>query len=136
MAVCLPLSLAAAGPPYAGSASCAGCHQEAYQAWRSSHHFQAMLPASAESVLGAFDERSFEYAGVTSRFFRREDKYLVETDDENGQLKVFEIAYTFGFYPLQQYLVAFPAGRYGSPSLVLSGSGFGRRPERATDPRG
>lgn len=118
MAVCLPLSLAAAEPPYAGSASCAGCHQEAYQAWRSSHHFQAMLPASAESVLGAFDERSFEYAGVTSRFFRREDKYLVETDDENGQLKVFEIAYTFGFYPLQQYLVAFPAGRYQALNIV------------------
>jgi predicted CXXCH cytochrome family protein len=101
-----------------GSAACADCHQQAYQAWRSSHHYQAMLPATAESVVGAFDGRSFEYAGVASRFFRDGDRYLVETDDENGELKVFEVAYTFGFYPLQQYLVAFPDGRYQALNIV------------------
>ena len=27
-------------------------------------------------------------------------------------LQDYEIAYTFGVYPLQQYLIAFPGGRY------------------------
>jgi len=118
MLICWPLGVGAAEAPFAGSDSCASCHEQAYQAWRSSHHYQAMLLASAESVLGAFDGRRFEYAGITSRFFRQDDKYFVETDDENGELRVFEIAYTFGFYPLQQYLVAFPGGRYQALNIV------------------
>jgi len=118
VAACWPLTLAAADPAYTGSASCAACHEQAYQAWRSSHHYQAMLPANADNVLGVFDGRRFEYGGITSRFFRSDERYLVETEDENGELKVFEIAYTFGFYPLQQYLVAFPDGRYQALNIV------------------
>jgi len=119
-------SLARADGAYVGSETCKDCHAQAYQAWRGSHHYQAMLPATEESVLGAFDGRRFDYAGITSRFFRRNGKYMVETDDENGQLKVFEIAYTFGFYPLQQYLVAFPGGRYQALNIV-----WDSRPEGA-----
>jgi predicted CXXCH cytochrome family protein len=118
LAVPWSMGLAAADTAYVGSAACAGCHEEAYRAWRSSHHYQAMLPATPESVLGAFDGRTFEYAGTTSRFFRDGQKYLVETDDENGALKTFEIAYTFGFFPLQQYLVPFPGGRYQALNIV------------------
>jgi hypothetical protein len=29
----------------------------------------------------------------------------------NGKLGVFEVKYTFGVYPLQQYLIEFPDGR-------------------------
>jgi predicted CXXCH cytochrome family protein len=126
LAACWSLNLAAVEAPYAGSAECAACHEQAYAAWKASHHYQAMLPADTANVLGAFDGRSFEYAGVTSRFFRRDDRFMVETDDENGELKEFEIAYTFGFYPLQQYLVAFPGGRYQALNIV-----WDSRPEAA-----
>ena len=121
-----PPGFAAADPAYSGSAACAGCHEQAYQAWRSSHHYQAMLPATAENVVGAFDGRRFEYGGISSRFFQKDDTYLVETDNEKGELQVFEIAYTFGFYPLQQYLVAFPGGRYQALNIV-----WDSRPEAA-----
>jgi len=110
--------IAKADTAYVGSETCKDCHQQAYQSWLGSHHYQAMLPATEQSVLGAFDGRHFDYAGITSRFFRRDGRYMVETDDENGQLKEFEIAYTFGFYPLQQYLVAFPGGRYQALNIV------------------
>ena len=109
---------AAAGPGYVGSAACRDCHGQAYAAWKSSHHYQAMLPASEDTVLGDFDDASFEYGGVTSRFYRRDGKFLVETDDEQGLLREFEIAYTFGFNPLQQYLVPFPGGRYQALNIV------------------
>jgi predicted CXXCH cytochrome family protein len=103
---------------WVGSAACADCHAEAYRAWQGSHHFQAMRPADETSVLGAFDGRRFEYAGTTSRFFREDGRYIVETDDENGNLQTFEVAYTFGFHPLQQYLIAFPGGRYQALNIV------------------
>jgi predicted CXXCH cytochrome family protein len=37
---------------------------------------------------------------------------MVRTDGPDGALHDYPIAYTFGVYPLQQYLIAFPGGRY------------------------
>ena len=37
---------------------------------------------------------------------------MVRTDGPDGALHDYAIAYTFGVYPLQQYLIAFPGGRY------------------------
>ena len=48
---------------------------------------------------------------MTSRFFRRGDRFLVNTDGPDGKFADFEIKYTFGVYPLQQYLIEFPDGR-------------------------
>jgi predicted CXXCH cytochrome family protein len=103
---------------YAGSAACESCHEQAYTAWKGSHHYQAMLPATAENVVGDFSGKTFEYGGVTSRFYRDDDKYMVETDNQQGELQAFEIAYTFGFYPLQQYLVPFDDGRLQALNIV------------------
>jgi hypothetical protein len=96
---------------YAGSDSCQSCHEKEYSLWKSSHHYQAMQVASDETVLGNFSDSEFEYAGIHSRFYKKDGKFFVETDNENGELQEFEISYTFGFYPLQQYLVPFPNGR-------------------------
>ena len=62
-------------------------------------------------MLGNFNDASFDYAGVRSRFFRKDGKFFVETDGPDGKLAVFEVKYTFGLDPLQQYLVEFPDGR-------------------------
>ena len=77
-----------------------------------------MLPATAENVLGNFSDQTFEYGSVTSRFYRDGDRYLVQTDNAKGELQEFEIAYTFGFYPLQQYLVPFDDGRLQALNIV------------------
>ena len=37
---------------------------------------------------------------------------MVRTEGPDGALHDYAIAYTFGVYPLQQYLIAFPGGRY------------------------
>ena len=65
-----------------------------------------------------FSNASFDYYGVHSRFFRRDGKYLVETDGPDGNLETFEVKYTFGVDPLQQYLVEFPDGRLQALSLA------------------
>ncbi len=103
---------------YTGSESCNSCHQQQYSLWKKSHHYQAMQPALDETVLGDFSGSTFEYAGTHSRFYKKDGKFFVETDNEKGELQEFEISYTFGFYPLQQYLVPFPNGRYQALNIV------------------
>jgi tetratricopeptide (TPR) repeat protein len=96
---------------YVGSETCAGCHQAEAKLWNASQHKSAMQHATDETVLGNFNDASFDYYGVHSRFFRRDGKFLVETDSADGKLAEFEVKYTFGIDPLQQYLVEFPDGR-------------------------
>jgi hypothetical protein len=43
---------------------------------------------------------------------------LVETDGPDGKLAVFQIKYTFGIEPLQQYLVEFSGGRVQALSVA------------------
>ncbi len=100
-----------AEPTFVGSAACGGCHSGEMAAWRGSQHALAMQEASAATVLGNFDDATFTQGDVTSRFFKRDGKFLVATDGPDGKLGEFEIRYTFGVYPLQQYLIAFPDGR-------------------------
>ena len=114
----LPVALSANHPPvtptggYVGAQACAQCHQAEYQRWQSSQHAQAMQPATEQTVLGDFKDASFIYGGVTSAFFRRDGNFMARTDGPDGKLQDYEIAYTFGVYPLQQYLIGFPDGRY------------------------
>lgn len=109
---------AAGEPGYIGSERCASCHQAAYENWQQSHHKQAMQPATSEFVVGDFDNSSFEHFGVRSEFSMVDGKYTVRTDNADGEMELFTIAYTFGFYPLQQYLIAFDDGRYQTLSVA------------------
>ncbi len=69
--------------------------------------------ATETSVRGNFNNVTYTdpHNGVTSRFYRKDGKFYVETEGPDGKLGEFEITYTFGAYPLQQYLVPFPGGR-------------------------
>jgi predicted CXXCH cytochrome family protein len=77
-----------------------------------------MSEAAAGTVLGNFDGATFTYAGVTSTFSKRDGQFFVRTDGHDGQLTDFQIKYTFGVYPLQQYLVMFPDGRLQALSIA------------------
>ncbi len=96
---------------FVGFAKCAGCHQKEANAYRGSDHARAMQPANEQTVLGDFANAQFLHRGVTSTFYRRDGKFYVRTDSPSGKLDDFEIAYTFGVTPLQQYLMPFPDGR-------------------------
>ncbi len=103
---------------FVGREECRGCHATEYASWKESHHDLAMQEATEETVLGDFGDRSFEHFGVTSTFFRRDGRFFVRTDGPDGRLHEYPIAYTFGVYPLQQYLIAFPGGRYQALNVV------------------
>lgn len=109
-----------AGAPaeYVGSDSCAECHEGAFKAWQSSHHNQAMQIADATTVLGDFGDALFEHFGIPSTFFKRDDRFFVRTEGSDGRPGEFEVKYTFGVAPLQQYLVEFPGGRLQALSIA------------------
>ena len=97
---------------YVGVEVCAGCHETQAEQWKKSHHALAMENATPATVLGDFSGVSVEHFGVVSTFTRVGDKFMVRTDGPDGKLHDYEISYTFGIDPLQQYLIGFPDGRY------------------------
>ncbi len=103
---------------FVDESGCAGCHAAQHKAWAGSHHDLAMQEASEQTVLGDFKNARYTYNGVTSRFFRRDGKYVVTTDGPDGKLADFEIKHTFGVEPLQQYLIELPGGRLQALSIA------------------
>ena len=84
---------------FVGSETCIGCHAEAGKLWHPSLHAHAMAHATQKTVLGDFDDARFDYDDTTSRFFRKDNKFYVETDGPDGTLQTFEVKYTFGHDP-------------------------------------
>ncbi|HEY8008624.1 MAG TPA: multiheme c-type cytochrome [Methylocella sp.] len=97
---------------FVGADTCAGCHAPETERWKTSHHALAMQTATEATVLGDFVNATLTHHGVTTTFSRDGERFMVRTEGPDGALRDYEIAYTFGVYPLQQYLIAFPGGRY------------------------
>lgn len=108
----------AIGGDYVGGKACAECHVKAFETWRGSHHDLAMQVADDKTVLGNFTNAKFAYAGTTSTFFKRDGRHFVNTDGPDGKLADYAIKYTFGVYPLQQYLIELPGGRLQALSIA------------------
>jgi predicted CXXCH cytochrome family protein len=70
-----------------------------------------MQQATPDTVLGDFDDATFKHHSVTTRFSKRDGKFIVLTDGPDGKSAEFEVKYVFGVEPLQQYLLELPGGR-------------------------
>ncbi|MEZ6135719.1 MAG: HEAT repeat domain-containing protein [Pirellulaceae bacterium] len=101
------------GAVYVGADKCVTCHRAEAEKYAGSHHDRAMQIATEATVLGNFKDASIEHHGIVSRFFRKGDKYYVNTEGPDGTLQDFEIKYVFGIEPLQQYMVEFPSASDG-----------------------
>lgn len=96
---------------FVGSAACSQCHAAEHTEWLGSHHAAAMQHANERTVLGNFDGAAFVKDGVETSFYRSGGKFWVRTDGPDGKIADFEIKYTFGVTPLQQYLIELPGGK-------------------------
>lgn len=103
---------------YVGAERCASCHEAQFTLWRGSHHDLAMQRPTPETVLGDFNDASFTYNGVTTRFYHRDGSFLVYTDGADGKLTEYAVAWVFGVYPLQQYLLPTEGGRLQALSIA------------------
>ncbi|MGB0836767.1 MAG: tetratricopeptide repeat protein [Flavobacteriaceae bacterium] len=90
---------------FVGSSQCASCHETQFQDWTGSDHQLAMQLPTEESVLGDFNDSSVTFYGITSRFFKKGDTFIINTQGPDGDYHDYEVKYTFGYFPLQQYLV-------------------------------
>jgi tetratricopeptide (TPR) repeat protein len=96
---------------YVGRASCVQCHQAEAAAWTGSDHDWAMDVATDETVLADFNNTEFTRFDETTRFFRDGEKFMVNAEGPDGKHHDYQVKYTFGVRPLQQYMVEFPDGR-------------------------
>jgi hypothetical protein len=69
-------------------------------------------------VLGDFNDATLNHRGTLSRFYKRAEKFFIETDGPEGKPAEFEIKYTVGVEPLQQYLVEMEKGRLQSLDIA------------------
>ena len=109
----LPIAapIAATPPKFVGSEACASCHAAQTKAWADSQHAHAMQEASERTVAADFNNTRFEGSGTTATFAKRDGRFFVRTEGPDGKTGEFEVKYTFGVEPLQQYLVELPGGR-------------------------
>lgn len=94
----------------AGPAECVDCHAQAVADWSISQHSVAMAVPSVETVAGDFSDTQFADSDVNVRFSREVGSYRIVTR-EFGETREWTVAYTFGVYPLQQYLIDVGGGR-------------------------
>ena len=104
-------TLFAAEATYVGEQACVSCHSSEMHAWKGSHHDMSMMHADENSVKADFNNSTFNYNGIVSTFYKKDGKFMVKSDGPDGKLHEYEIAYTFGIYPLQQYMIKFPDGK-------------------------
>ncbi len=96
---------------YIGAVKCSECHQKEFSLWQQSHHYYSMMEAYDSTVLGNFEDQVLISRGITTRFFKKGSQFMVNTAGRNGDMENFRIMYTFGFDPLQQYLVELEDGK-------------------------
>jgi predicted CXXCH cytochrome family protein len=106
-----PSAVAMTAPAFVGSPRCASCHQREAQAWNASQHAHALQHASDVTVLGDFKGAKFIKDGIETTFLRRDAGFLIHTAGPNGVSGDFEVKFTLGIEPLQQYLIEMPGGR-------------------------
>jgi predicted CXXCH cytochrome family protein len=96
---------------YTGSDACRQCHGKEYNEYLASDHIKAMDTATSKTVLADFNNSTFSYFGKQAVFTTKQGRFYVTTTDSTGTNKEFEVTHTFGYSPLQQYLVSFSDGR-------------------------
>ncbi|MHC8320591.1 tetratricopeptide repeat protein [Pseudomonas sp. GB2N2] len=106
-----PQPVAVAPAKMVDEQQCQGCHSGQVKDWQGSHHQLAMQEATAETMLGDFNNVTFKAENETTRFSRQNDEFWVNTPGIDGKNAGFKVAYTFGIAPLQQYLIEVGEGR-------------------------
>ena len=99
---------------YVGSEQCQNCHQTEQQQWRGSDHHQAMKLATSENIVGNFSAPPLKHHQQKTTFNTVDGQYHIQTDQDTPTASDLTLQYTFGVFPLQQYLTALPNGRWQS----------------------
>ncbi len=76
------------------------------------------MEPTPKTVSGDFNDIVFEHLGRQTRFFIKDGRYFIETEDFPGGGTVLEVKGVGGFSPLQQYLIETGPGRLQSLDIA------------------
>ena len=135
------------------TSQCQACHASQAHDWQQSHHAKAMQIPDRQTVLAPFAGEVATYDGLSARFSKTVEPAPVEKQDQPGSVKntlvhpkkedpsafvialedagrpeaggLYQVRYTFGFSPLQQYLIEKEPGQ-----MQVAPFAFDTRPER------
>ncbi|MCU0360630.1 MAG: tetratricopeptide repeat protein [Bacteroidia bacterium] len=102
---------------FVGSAACKQCHTSEYMDWLSSDHYLAMQEVNDSTVLGRLNSGPFKLDGVMNQVLVKDHQYLLKTNEIDGAQTTYTLSYTFGYFPLQQYLVKTEKGQLQATRL-------------------
>ncbi|WP_226996523.1 multiheme c-type cytochrome [Thalassotalea crassostreae] len=89
---------------------CVSCHTHQVSSWEKSDHAKAMAIATKGTVLADFNNTTAKHYGQTAKYYKKQEQFWVDIAYDN-KVESLQIKYTFGHYPLQQYLVETEPGR-------------------------
>ena len=135
-----------------GTSQCQACHVSQAHDWQQSHHAKAMQLPDRKTVLAPFAGEVAAYEGLSARFSKAGEASSVNKVDQTGSAQntlvhpnrgdrsafvitledagrpeaggVYRVHYTFGFSPLQQYLIEKEPGQ-----IQVAPFAFDTRPE-------
>jgi tetratricopeptide (TPR) repeat protein/Zn finger protein HypA/HybF involved in hydrogenase expression len=117
---------------YVGSAACASCHEGAYGDWMQYDHRRAIEIPTNQSVEGDFSGATFTHFEDSYSFIRSDSAFVVVANGDS-----LEVAYTFGHFPLQQYLLPAHGGRLQALTVAWNtekGEWYSLYPDEPTPP--
>jgi hypothetical protein len=79
---------------FIGSIQCKSCHANEFADWLKSDHFVAMQIANDSTVLGNFNDATYESDGVKNQFIKKDGKYFISTEGDDGINRDYEVKYT------------------------------------------
>lgn len=110
VAICI-LLMGLVSYAYAQTSNCVNCHQQQVSNWEQSDHAKAMAIASKDTVLGNFNHSETTHYSQRAVFYTDGATFKIDLTEDN-KTTTYQVAYTFGHFPLQQYLVPAKGGRY------------------------
>ncbi|WP_246604484.1 multiheme c-type cytochrome [Alteromonas lipotrueae] len=90
--------------------NCVSCHQQAVSNWQQSDHAKAMDVVAANTVLGDFSGTAVAHYTQQARFYQKGQDFWINFTEADSTTD-YQVKYTFGHYPLQQYLIEGSAGK-------------------------
>src|SRR5690554_2235574 len=108
LAICL--LVLAGGTAVADPSVCVDCHEGEVAEWSRSQHAVAMAEASPEAVAGDFSGARYQDSELAVQFLEKDGQFVIHTR-EGDEKRQWTVRYTFGVYPLQQYLIDIGDGR-------------------------
>jgi predicted CXXCH cytochrome family protein len=89
---------------YVGPETCAKCHTEQYETWKSHPHSKMNLNATDETVLGDFAETEIKYGDGRIVFHKQGDDFLMSLYKEDTLSRQYRVTRTVGSRFTQMYI--------------------------------